>query len=322
MSLYQSLYFMSLVFEVAGLVAWAVSVVVASTLAPGIQAVRLPDLISTSVLGALVGGMSVGFGDHWSGNRAQGRFVLAGFGIGTVAGLAASALQIPISRNLASQSPWLAREIAWMVAGSFIGLGLGLRWLSVNRARPIHAFAGGLLGGGIGGALFTGLVSQAPDLSQATGFVLTGTGICFGITLAPILLRDGLIQFVSSGDARAQSKFGPHKKEWEIQDGDSYVIGSQSQSLDMTRYRPEIEMYVPDAAIAPRHALLFAKDGHFYLARHKDISNTAGLARYLLRVRGRPVSTTAELRHGDDILVGRTAIRFLARKGRIEGRTA
>src|SRR5215469_9858641 len=31
--------------------------------------------------------MSVGFGDHWSGNGAQGRFVLAGFGIGAVAGL-------------------------------------------------------------------------------------------------------------------------------------------------------------------------------------------------------------------------------------------
>jgi hypothetical protein len=322
MSLYQSLYFMSLAGGMAGLAAWAVSVIAAFMLAPVAPAARWPDLIATTVLGASVGAMSVGFGDHWSGNRTQLRFVLAGFAVGSFAGFAASLLQIPIERNLAAQSPALTRELAWLLAGSFIGLGLGLRWLSVNRARPIHAFAGGLVGGGVGGALFTGLGGQAPDLSQAAGFVLTGAGICFGITLAPILLRDGLIQFVSSGDARAHSKYGQYRKEWGIQDGDSYVIGSQNQSMDATRYRPEIEIYVPDAAIAPRHALLFAKDGRFFLGRHQDISNTAGQARYLLRVRGRAVLTTAELRDGDDIMVGRTAMRFLARKGHREGTAA
>jgi hypothetical protein len=322
MGLYQSLYFMSLVGGVAGLIAWAASVVFTLAVGSSQSAAALPDLIATILLGALTGGMTVGFSDHWSGNRAQARFVLAGAGIGTVAGLAACLLQIPISRHLGTSAPVLARVLAWMLAGSFIGLGLGLRWLSVNRARPIHAFAGGLAGGGIGGAVFTALGGQVPDLSQAAAFVLTGIGICFGITLAPILLRDGLIQFVSSADARAQSKFGPPKKEWEIQDGDSYVIGSQDQHQDATRYRPEIEIYIPDAAIAPRHATLFAKDGHFYVARHADVANAGGQARYLLRVRGRAVGTSAELRHSDDIMVGRTALRFLARTGRKEERNA
>ena len=70
------------------------------------------------------------------------------------AGLAAGLLQIPITKNLAPSSPLLSRLITWMLAGSFIGLGLGLRWVNVNKARVAHAYIGGLLGGALGGAVF------------------------------------------------------------------------------------------------------------------------------------------------------------------------
>ncbi len=314
MGLYQSMYFMSLVGGIAGLIAWAAAVIFTLILPATVHGL-LPDIIATASLGALTGGMTVAFADHSSGHRAQARFVLTGVVIGALAGLSASLLQVPVSRHLGANAPVAARILAWMLAGSFIGLGLGLRWLSVNRMRPVHAFAGGLAGGGFGGIIFSGLTGQAPDLSQAAAFVLTGVGIATGVALAPILLRDGLIQFVSSGDARAQSKLGRDKKEWEVQDGDSYVIGSQDQRLDATRYRPEIEIYIPDASIAPRHATLFARDGRFYLARHGDVASPGGQARYLLRVRGQSVKASVELRHADDILVGRTALRFLARSG-------
>jgi pSer/pThr/pTyr-binding forkhead associated (FHA) protein len=170
------------------------------------------------------------------------------------------------------------------------------------------------MGGALGGSVFAGLGGRVPDLSHAVGFILVGVGICFGVTLAPILLRDGILQFVSSGDARAQMKFGKNKKEWELQQGDSYIIGSRGQDLSQTRYRPDIEIFVPDAAIAPYHAILFGKDGRFYLARHPEAGGQPGLAKYVVRVRGKTVVTSQELSNADDILVGRTALKFMARR--------
>jgi MFS family permease len=276
--------------------------------------VWLADVLSSTILGAFIGGLTVAFTDRWAGSRVMPRWVISGTVIGLLAGLAAGLIQIPITNNLAAQAPVLTRVIVWMLAGSLIGLGAGLRWVTVNSARAAHAFAGGLLGGALGGLLFAGLGSRIPDLSQALSFVLTGVGISFGITLAPILLRDGVLQFVSSGDARAQSKFGPSHKEWELQQGDSYTIGSQSQDLSKTRYRPDVEIFIPDAAIAARHATLFGREGGFYIARHPDASGPAGLAKHVLKVGGKTVTTSFQLRHSDDILIGRTALRFVTRR--------
>jgi MFS family permease len=279
MSLYQTLYFMSLVGSMAGLFSWGLVTLIAAAL-PSQNAVWVSDLISTTVLGGFIGGLTVAFTDKWAGSRVMPRWVASGALIGVTGGLVAGLIQIPITNNLAAEAPVIARVIAWMLAGSMIGLGVGLRWVTVNATRAAHAFAGGLLGGATGGLLFAGLGSSIPDLSQAAGFVLTGVGICFGITLAPILLRDGVLQFVSSGDPRAQSKFGRTRKEWELQQGDSYVIGSQSQDLSKTRYRPDVEIFIPDAAIAPRHATLFGRERRFYVARPPDAAGPAGLARY------------------------------------------
>jgi hypothetical protein len=313
MSLYQTLYFMSLVGGMAGLFSWVFTALISTVLVS--QSPWVSDLVSATILGAFIGGLTVAFSDHWSGNRILPRWVISGALIGMAAGAGAGLAQIPITNNLGEQAPVLTRLIAWMLAGSLIGFGLGLRWLGVNRARVAHAFAGGLIGGALGGLIFAGLAASVPELSQALGFVFVGVGICFGVTLAPILLRDGVLQFVSSGDPRAQSKFGRAHKEWEIQQGDSYVIGSQSPDMSRSRYRPEIDIFIPDAGIAARHAILLGKGGRFYLARHPNSSDQASLARYQLRVRGKTVATTQELRDSDDILVGKTALKFVTRRG-------
>lgn len=313
MSLYQTLYYMSLVGSMAGLFSWGLVTLILAALPP-LETIWVSDLIASTVLGGFIGGLTVAFTDRWSGSRVMPRWVVSGALIGIIAGLAAGGIQIPITNNLGEQAPVITRVIAWMLAGSLIGLGVGLRWVTVNSTRAAHAFAGGLLGGAMGGLLFAALGSRVPDLSQALGFVLTGVGICFGITLAPILLRDGVLQFVSSGDPRAQSKFGRSRKEWEVQQGDTYVIGSQSQDLSKTRYRPDVEIFIPDAAIAPRHATLFGRERRFYVARHPDAGGQAGLARYVLRVRGKTVTTSQELHDSDDILIGRTALKFVTRR--------
>lgn len=304
---------MSLVGGMAGLFSWALATLVTSLI--GLQETPwVSDLISAVVLGGFLGGFTVGFSDRWSGNRVLVRWIVSGVLIGMSAGLVAGLIQIPITRRLAEPYPLLSRLITWMIAGSLIGLGLGTRWISVNRLRAAHALVGGLIGGAAGGAIFASLGSSIPDLSLALGFVLTGVGISFGITFAPILLRDGLLQFVSSGDPRAQSKYGRSRKQWEVQDGDSYMIGSQTQDASQTRYRPEIGIFIPDASIAPRHARLFGKAGRFYVARHVDLAGTATLARYVLRVRGKTVTGFQELHDADDILIGRTALCFVARR--------
>jgi len=312
MSLYQTLYFMSLVGGTAGLLSWVLTALV-SAVVPG-QAVWMADLIATTILGGFIGAFTVAFSDRWSGNRVVTRWVVSGALIGITAGLIAGLVQIPITTRLGATAPVLTRLVAWMLAGSFIGTGLGLRWAQVNRARVAHAAAGGLIGGLLGGMVFVGLGPVIPDLSQALGFVSVGVGICFGVTVAPILLRDGILQFVSSGDPRAQGKFGRTHKEWELQQGDSYVIGSQNQDFSVSRYRPDIDIFIPDAAIAARHAILFGKEGRFYLARHPSSTDQAALARFPLRVRGKTVVTSLELRDSDDVMVGRTALKFVTKK--------
>lgn len=312
MGLYQTLYFMSLVGGIAGLLSWAV-VAIASAFIQSQAFAGLSDLLSSAVLGTFIGGFTVAFSDRWSGNRVIARWVLSGSLIGLAAGIAAGLLEAPVIRALAPTAPTLSRILAWMIAGSFIGLGLGLRWVQVNRARVAHAAVGGLLGGAVGGLVFAGPV-VVPDLSQALGFVAVGVGICCGVTLAPILLRDGVVQFVSSTDKRTHHKYRDKRKEWEIQQSDSYVIGSQNESVTASRYRPEIEIFLPDSAIAPKHAILFGKGGRFYLARHPEASDQAALARHQLRVQGTTVVKSAELKDRDEIVVGRTTLRFVTRR--------
>ena len=99
-----------------------------------------------------------------------------------------------------------------------------------------------------------------------------------------------------------------------MQDGDSYLIGNQTQVSSQTRYRPEVDIFIPDASIAPRHARLYGKEGRFYLAQHTDVAAEAGLARYVLRVGGKTVTGFRELHDSDDILIGRTALSFVAKR--------
>ena len=150
MSLNQNLYFMSLVGGMAGLFCWALVSLISSISGLTLSA-AVSDVIAAVLLGGLIGGLTVGFSDHWSGNRVMPRWIVSGTGIGMLAGLAGGAIQIPIKSQLSGGAPIIARTITWMVVGSFVGLGLGIRWVTVNKARVAHALLGGLIGGALGG---------------------------------------------------------------------------------------------------------------------------------------------------------------------------
>src|SRR3989442_10777060 len=151
MSLKQTIYFMALVGGFAGLLCWGLVIWVPAFLTFTQETFWLADLINLTILGGLIGGLSVWFADRWSGDQVIARWVLAGTFIGALAGCLSGLVQVAIGGAFTHQSPLLSRILSWTVAGGFIGLGTGLRWVGLNKNRGLHALTGGLCGGTLGG---------------------------------------------------------------------------------------------------------------------------------------------------------------------------
>jgi hypothetical protein len=88
------------------------------------------------------------------------------------------------------------------------------------------------------------------------------------------------------------------------------VIGNMLSVANSKRFERGPDIYVPDASMATRHAVIFAKNGRYYIARHPDSAGSEGVSKFVLRVRGRTVVASQELSPADDILIGKTAMRF------------
>jgi hypothetical protein len=313
MSFYKNIYFATLAGAMAGLITWGAS----SLLLIGLgvrQQIWTSDAAVVFVLAFLLAYAVFTYTDVANGRRIRwsslGWAALLGIGSAVLAVLVIWLLQARIQM----ESPALFRLAAWALAGSLIGMGIGLRWVMSHRARVLHTYAGGLAGGLAGGMIFTFIGPHSPELCQAFGLMLTGAGTGFGSALSPMLTRDGAVQFISSGDARAQSKFGRTGKQWLLGLGESYVLGNAATSDTGSRFQQGADIFVPDTLLSPRHAVLFSKDGRYFIARHPDAGGPAGIAKYVRRVRGKTVTTSQELHASDDILVGRTALRFITNK--------
>jgi|RhiMetdeSRZDD1v2_1073273.scaffolds.fasta_scaffold26744_6 hypothetical protein len=319
MSLKQTVYFMTLVGALAGLICWFVQSTIGD-LTIGIGQAQ-QNIIVAALMGALIGGLTVGFADHWSSDRVVARWVFAGVALGTAAGLLGGFLYLPIldaliRTNASGPGEFLGRPLAWLIAGGLIGLVTGLRWFGVNRLRSVHALLGGLVGGALGGIIFT-FFGRSDEVFQAIAYMLTGMGITCGVTLAPVLLRDGVLQFISSADARAQNKYGSPQQEWVLQEGDRFTIGSQGSErrmTHMTMYARPVDIYIPDAMIAKRQAVLFAKARSFYIQQHRENVGPQGQPVSPLQVNNMNVTGTRELRDGDEIIMGQTLLRFYSKR--------
>jgi len=311
MNLKQTIYFMALVGGLAGLLCWSIVVWIS----------WMPDLVSSTVLGMLIGGLTVLFSDRWSGEQVVGRWIVSGIVIGFLAGILSGAVQLWIGSGLIQQKR-VAVIVAWTVTGTLVGFGTGLRWAAVNKLRVFHALGGGMFGGLLGGLVFASwtlmsATSQAPwvaDLVRASGLMMTGVGITCGVTIAPVLLRDGVLRFISSGDARAQNKYGRNSMEWALHDGDSYLAGSLGADATVSLYGQEVQIYIPDQMVNNRHAIIRGQKGHFYLEQHPENRGPQGQPMYPLQLRGQDVIMPLEMRNGDDVVIGQTLLRFETRK--------
>lgn len=313
MSPHHPAYFSILTGSVSGLLAWALASLTDAAFAHRPEQ-WISDALILVCLGAILGPLLFLFLDRVSGSRFRWRSVGLGLLFGVIFAVAAAAAASVFRARIANESPMLYRLAVWVFASSLIALGLGLRWARSNRMRVLHTYAGGLVGGLLGGLLFTSAGAHAPEVCQAFGLMLTGAGTSFGAALSPLMIAEGALQFISSGDARAQSKYGRANRQWSIEQGESYVLGCLATSQTDTRFQPGADIFIPDASLAPRHAVIFGKDGQFYVARHPDAGGPAGIARFVLRVRGKTVTTSQVLNDSDDLLVGKTALRFAGRK--------
>jgi hypothetical protein len=319
MNLKQTIYFMALVGAVAGLLTWFIQGTVADLATrSGLDVGQAQfTILVTTLMGMLIGGMTVGFADKWTADRVVFKFVLMGVILGAVAGLVGGLLYLPILFSVIQTSAsrvggFIGLPLTWLLAGGLIGLVTGLRWASINKLRSVHALIGGLVGGGLGGLLFTFLGNDL--IFQALAFMISGMGITLGVTLAPVLMRDGVVLFISSADPRAQNKYGSPQQQWLVQEGDRFVIGSLGSDRGQTMYGRPIDIYIPDAMVAKRHAYLYAREKRFYIQQHENNIGPQGQPLSALQVNNMNVVNARELRDGDEIVLGQTLLKFSSRR--------
>jgi hypothetical protein len=125
----------------------------------------------------------------------------------------------------------------------------------------------------IGGLAYTWIATfRIGDVAQALGLALTGAGITLGISLAPVLLRQGVLEFINSRDQGVIKRYAQSRKQWEILQGGKYVIGSLGARQTTTMFSPELSIYVPDQLVEPRHAILTSKERRYYIEPHPELS--------------------------------------------------
>src|ERR1700723_1244201 len=198
MSLYKNLYFATLVGALAGLTTWGASSLLLISF--GVErSPWIPDATVVGVLGVLLAWSVLRYADRGAGKPMRwsnlGWALLLGAGSATVAALVIWQLQARIQ----VESPAVFRLAAWALSGSLIAMGIGLRWIKSNRARVLHTYAGGLVGGLAGGLIFTFLGPHSPELCQAFALMLTGAGTGFGSALSPALAGDAACRSTTAG---------------------------------------------------------------------------------------------------------------------------
>lgn len=309
MSLYRGLFFSTLVGMAAGLVASLCGELAIVALA-GTGARWLPDMVTLILFGTFCAVALFLYFDKLLRGGMRGSSVGYGLLFGGISAAVAALLAFGLEVGVAPTSPTLARIAVWTLCFSLIGLGVGLRWAKTNRARILHTYAGGLVGGMLGGVTMALFAPHLPAGINMSALMLAGAGTGFGAAIAPVLVREGSMRFVSSGDARAQNKLGKVSTTWDLNAEDSYVFGSAMTQQGGARFQQGADIVIPDAAIAPRHAVVFSKDGRFFIARHPDAGGAEGVSKYVLRIKGKTVLSSQELHALDDVLIGRTALRF------------
>lgn len=193
-----------------------------------------------------------------------------------------AALGVQTNRNPAF---WLVRGIAWAVFGAAGGVVYGLVDRSGSKTK--YGVLGGLIGAGMGGALFDPISfltgAGSASVSRAVGFALVGlaTGVAIGIVESA--LKDRWL-YVASGPL-AGKQFILYKP--------LTTIGS-SQASDIYLFK--------DTSILPQHGVIELRGAQTFIRSDGPVF-----------VSGAPARNRA-LQSGDLIQIGRYAFHFRERQ--------
>jgi pSer/pThr/pTyr-binding forkhead associated (FHA) protein len=75
----------------------------------------------------------------------------------------------------------------------------------------------------------------------------------------------------------------------------------------------EIQIYIPDQMVNARHAIIRGQNGRFFIEQHPENRGPQGQPLYPLQLRGQDVVMPQQLKHGDDVVMGQTLLRFETR---------
>ncbi|HEY6802062.1 MAG TPA: FHA domain-containing protein [Pyrinomonadaceae bacterium] len=290
--------------SIGGLTGWFLSAsLLFSTTKP------LQQAIFGAIVGAMIGVAIAAYEGISTGSMLRlFKFGSIGLILGTVAGLIALPLsQWLYSRLITSTGAqanaflnWKAMIVGiacWILFGGFIGFVEGLN----KGTQSIKGFAGGVLGGIIGGGIYElarGLgQAQGASLKQqlvlAVSLSILGGAIGASIALVTVALKRAWIE-VTDG-----------KLTGRIYDVTKYVdarLGSQKPGIiGSDEWRANI--YLPgDHKVQPVHAKIGFANGAPYLSVFPAAQNRANTL-----VNGDPI-TTRPLKDGDKLLIGRTQL--------------
>ncbi|NNJ13017.1 FHA domain-containing protein [Chloroflexales bacterium ZM16-3] len=214
--------------------------------------------------------------------------------LGGLAGVAAGALGMLLAQGvfLALLGGWAGRALSWMLLGLLIGLGDLL--VSRRPQRATYAALGGLVGGLAGGLLYEGLTQLFRAQAGVAQVALSGVGLviigaCIG----------GLIPLARQVFARGELRV--------IVGEQAGLVREVTDSASIGRYDGN-DLYLPDAGVAWRHAVVRRADSGFELA---VLPNTDGLAQ-VGELAVEPGSSRP-LRSGDRIRIGGAELEFVGR---------
>ncbi len=184
----------------------------------------------------------------------------------------------------------MGRAAAWALVSIPAGLGQGI---ALREKKVIlNGAVGGVLGGLLGGLLFDpiSLLFMTPDgqaaASRAVGFV--AIGLLVGLFV-------GLVEGWTK-TAWLHMRAGPLAGKQFVLHRDTTVLGSA----------PKAEVYLfKDAAIEPRHAVIYNRGGRFEL---EDCSTKEGT--YVNQL---PIKRQV-LKNGDQIILGETVLEFVIKE--------
>jgi hypothetical protein len=184
------------------------------------------------------------------------------------------------------------RAIGWMLLGGFIGLAEPLLSRQVNRAR--YGALGGMAGGLLGGALYEELTQLFLTQSDRAQVIVGGIGLillgaCIG-ALIPLAR-----QAFSRGELRV------------LNGEQAGLVREVTDSASLGRY-DGCDLYLPDPAVAWRHALVRRTDQGFAVQVLSEAERGATVG-----ARRIGPGETAPLRGGERIWLGETAIEFVGK---------